>query len=84
MGTLYKKQNGVFKHTHQFTGYLGSSPYLKYKDGSGVIDNVGRQHINLYGLCDICHEWVFIANIHVNKEGKLYGLNNTCPDGNIK
>jgi len=72
MGKLLKSSGSILKHDHVFTGYGGDIPYLKYKDGKGVIDGCGRQHIDLYGRCDICDKEIKIARIHVDSDGKLY------------
>lgn len=65
-------QKGFFKHDHVILG-LGT-PYLYYKDKGGVTDGIGRQHIALYGKCEICNKEVRVAMIHVDKTGKLYGI----------
>ena len=67
------QDNGLFKHTHVFTGYAEGTPYLYYKDARGVIDGIGRQHINLYKKCDTCGKEVLVAMIHVQADGSLYG-----------
>ncbi len=59
-------------HTHTFTGYAGDSPYLYNKSNNGVVDGIGRMHIDLYCKCDSCNQEVLIAKLHVDKEGKLY------------
>jgi len=71
---IEKPQSG-FKHNHVFTGYCGDTPYLHYDKGGGVIDGCGRQHINLYGVCNVCNEKILVGKIHVDKDGKLYGAN---------
>lgn len=72
MSKIIKPSGNIFKHDCVFTGI--GEPYLYYKEGGGVIDGIGRQHINLYGKCDICNKEVIIAKIHVNEKGELYGL----------
>ena len=59
-------------HTHTFTGWAGTTPYLYYKTGSGVVDGCGRMHIDLYCKCDECDEEVLIAKIHCDENSKLY------------
>lgn len=59
-------------HTHEFNGYGSDVPYLYYKTHDGVVDGIGRMHVNLYGKCDICGEEVLLAKIHCTEEGKLY------------
>lgn len=57
------------KHNCVISGI--GTPYL-YNKGGGVIDGIGRQHINLYGKCDICNKEILVAIIHANKNGKIY------------
>ena len=66
--------NGIFTHDHVFTGYGGDIPYLYYKPNGGVIDGCGRQHINLYGRCNICNKEVIVARTHVDENGTLYDI----------
>lgn len=67
MSELLKKENkSIFGHTHIFTGYCGSIPYLKAK--RGAVDNINRHHVNLYGKCDICDEEFLLAHIHIDAE----------------
>lgn len=65
------KKNKSFTHTHTFTGYCGGIPYL-YNKGLGVVDGIGRMHINLYCKCDTCNEEVLVAKFHCDKDGKVY------------
>lgn len=69
---IYIPQKGCFKHVHVIEGI--GYPFLYYKDGGGVTDGIGRQHITLYGKCDVCNKEIRVANIHVDKNGSLYGL----------
>ena len=69
-----QKKGGSLAHTCVFTGYSQDVPYLTYDSNhKGVIDGINRQHINLYGTCDICNKKVLVAKIHVNKDSVLYG-----------
>lgn len=72
MSKELKKSNDKFLgHTHIFTGYQGSTPYVRAK--RGAVDNIDRHHVNLYGVCDICNEEILLAHIHVDaKTNKLY------------
>lgn len=67
--TLIKKNTKFFKHDHVFTGYCGGTPYLTTR--KGVVDGIGRMHVDLYGVCDICNEKILVAKIHATEEGKL-------------
>ena len=71
--SIIKKTSSCLSHDHIFTGYAGSAPYL-YNKTDGVIDGIGRQHINLYCKCDICDEEIFVAKMHVQADGKIYGI----------
>lgn len=71
MSEIRVPQKQIFSHTHVFSGM--GTPYLYYKNGGGVVDGIGRQHINLYGKCDICNKEILVAKIHVDSNGKLYG-----------
>lgn len=71
MNNTIKKKDTSF-HTHKFTGYGGGVPYFYYKTNSGIVDGVGRMHVELYGRCDECDKEVKIAMMHCDKEGKLY------------
>jgi hypothetical protein len=65
MVTLLKKENeSIFGHTHVFTGYQGSIPYLKPK--RGAIDGINRHHVSLYGLCDSCNKEFLLANVIID------------------
>ena len=68
---MIKKIKNIF-HTHTFTGYANSEPYLYNKTNDGVIDGSDRMHINLYCKCDTCNEEVLVAKIHCDKNSKLY------------
>ena len=74
MGILTKKSRKLFEHNHTFSGYCGGIPYLNYDEGGGVTDGIGRQHIDLYANCDICNKKIRVARIHVQSDGKLYGI----------
>jgi hypothetical protein len=73
---LVQRNLKLGKHNHEFTGYHSDVPYLHYHAKGGVIDGIGRQHINLYAKCIICDEEVLVAKMHVDKDGKIYGLDN--------
>lgn len=76
MSKLIQKSKSIFSHNHVFTGHGGSTPYLHYKDGGGVTDGINRQHIDLYGRCDICNKEILVAKIHIKANGMIYGLKN--------
>lgn len=59
----------ILKHDCVISGI--GTPYL-YNKGGGVIDDIGRQHVNLYGRCEICNEEILVAIIHVDKNGTIY------------
>lgn len=61
---LKKGSRSIFGHTHVFTGYQGSIPYLTAS--RGAVDNIDRHHVNLYGRCDICDKEILIARIHIH------------------
>lgn len=70
-GELKKGNRSVFGHTHVFTGYQGSYPYLIAK--RGAVDNINRHHVGLYGRCDICDKEILVAHVHVDAEtDKMY------------
>lgn len=68
---LKKKSSSKSFHTHTFTGYCERLPYFTYS-GSGVIDGVGRQHLEVFASCDTCFERIKIGMIHVDKNGVIY------------
>lgn len=69
-----KKDDSIFGHTHEFTGYGLDVPYLSYDTKiKGVIDGIDRQHIDLYGVCDKCNKKILVAKIHVDSNSVLYG-----------
>lgn len=78
MASLSKHTPGLFNHDHDhvFTGYQGADPYLYYKPAApsqhGVIDGINRQHVSLYGKCDICGKEIRVAMMHVNADSTLY------------
>lgn len=72
-----KKDYSIFAHTCKFTGYCGDVPYLSYDTKhKGVTDGIERQHIDLYGICDICGKKILVAKMHVNADSTLYGHEN--------
>jgi hypothetical protein len=66
-------QAGIFTHDHVISNHYTGQPYLYNKSG-GVIDGIGRQHVNLYGRCDICDAEILVAKLHVNSNGQIYNL----------
>jgi hypothetical protein len=72
MSKALKRENtSIFGHTHVFTGYQGSVPYLKPK--KGAVDNTGRHHVGLYGTCDVCDKEFLLAHVHIDDlTGKLF------------
>ena len=73
---IIKTSGSLLKHNCVFKGYASDVPYLYYKDGGGIIDGSGRQHINLYGRCDICDKEILVAKTHVKEDSTLYGIEN--------
>ncbi len=71
MNKTLRKNKNLF-HTHTFTGYAGSEPYVYNKTNKGVVDGIRRMHVELYCKCDTCGEEVKIAMIHCDEDGKLY------------
>lgn len=67
-----KKTKGLLNHNHVFKGYGRDVPYLSNKGCKGLIDGAGRQHITLYGRCDICNEKILVAKMHVRENGEIY------------
>lgn len=60
-----------FKHDHVIDSLGHRTPYLYIKH-TGVVDGIGRQHVNLYGRCDICNKEIIVARLHVNEDGIIY------------
>lgn len=71
MSSLIQTNDKFFSHDHVFKRSDGGVPYL-YNKGAGIIDGIGRQHVNLYAKCDQCGKEVCLARLHVDSNGKIY------------
>tara|TARA_R110000744_G_scaffold209224_2_gene328089 strand:- start:1 stop:234 length:234 start_codon:yes stop_codon:yes gene_type:complete len=68
---ITKKTKGLLNHNHVFIGYGRDVPYLS-NEYRQFVDGIGRQHIALYGRCDICDEKILVAKMHVKENGEIY------------
>lgn len=83
---ITKKTEGLRNHNHVFKGYGDGEPYLSNRGYRGIVDGIGRQHIALYGRCDICDEEILVAKMHIKENGEIYTNQNKEDDrkwGNI-
>lgn len=74
MSAVSIPNKSYFKHDCRTTGYGDGTPYFYYKPFGGVVDGIGRMHINLYFKCDVCGKEVLVGKTHVREDGKIYEL----------